>query len=135
MANRKKYLVDTSVISAMFRRNEDAKKVLDSLKQEDSFICDISVLEILVGCHTVSRREQALCFLEVFGQLKSNETVSNKAIQLMARYCVQHPGQPQFMLADCLIAAYALSYKMELLTFNKRDFDFIQGISIHPMSK
>jgi predicted nucleic acid-binding protein len=119
----------------MFRRNEAAKKALDSLKQEDSFICDISILEILAGCHTVARREQALRFLEVFGQLKSNEAVSNKAIQLMARYCVQHLGQPQFMLPDCLIAAYALSYKMELLTFNKKDFDFIQGISIHPMSK
>lgn len=135
MANRKKYLVDTSVIIAMFRRNEEAKKALDSLKQENTFICDISVLEILTGCHTVSRRDQALRFLEVFGQLKSNETVSGKAIRLMARYCIQHPGQPQFMLPDCLIAAYALSYRMELLTFNKKDFDFIQGISIHPMSK
>ncbi|MDR2813104.1 MAG: hypothetical protein LBB79_00385 [Prevotellaceae bacterium] len=43
MANRKKYLVDTSVVIAMFRRNENAKKALDSLKQEDAFICDISI--------------------------------------------------------------------------------------------
>lgn len=29
----------------------------------------------------------------------------------------------------------ALFYNMELLTFNKKDFEFIQGVSIHPLSK
>jgi predicted nucleic acid-binding protein len=123
------------VIIALFRRNEDAQKALDSLCQGDAFVCDITVLEILAGCSTVERREQALNFLEVFGYLKSNESVSDKAVQLMKRYCIQRMEQPSLMLPDCLIAAYALSYKMELLTFNKKDFEFIQGISIHPMSK
>ena len=135
MANRKKCLVDTSVIIALFRRNENAQKALDSLWQGDAFICDITVLEVLAGCFTVERRKQAMNFLEVFGQLKSSETVSDKAIQLMMRYCVQRVEQPPLMLPDCLIAAYALSYKMEMLTFNKKDFSFIQGISIHPMSR
>jgi predicted nucleic acid-binding protein len=48
-------LVDTSVIIALFRKNEDAKKVLDSLNQEDVYICDITIMEILAGCFTVKR--------------------------------------------------------------------------------
>ena len=56
-------------------------------------------------------------------------------MQLMKRYCVQLPGKPILRLADCLIAAYAVYHKMDLLTFNKKDFDFIQGISIHHLSK
>jgi predicted nucleic acid-binding protein len=128
-------LVDTSVIIALFRKNEDAKKVLDSLNQEDVYICDITIMEILAGCFTVERREQAMNYLDVFGQLRNNESVSDKAVQLMKRYCIQRTGQPLLMLPDCLIAAYSLVYKMELLTFNKKDFDFIQGIDIHPISK
>ena len=86
MATGKKYLVDTSVLIALFRKNEAAKAALDSLVVNDTYI-------------------------------------------------LKQPNQPILRLADCLIAAFAIHYKMELLTFNKKDFDFIKAISIHPLSK
>jgi predicted nucleic acid-binding protein len=135
MANRKKCLVDTSVLIALFRKNDDAKNVLDSLFANGTYICDITLLEILAGCFTVEKREYALILLDVYGLLKNNESVSEKSIQLMKRYCIHRSGQPILRLADCLIAAFAVHYKMELLTFNKKDFDFIQEIAIHPLSK
>jgi len=135
MANRKKCLVDTSVLIALFRRNEDAKIALNSLSANDAYICDITFLEILAGCFTAEKREYALNFLDVYGLLKNNEKISEKSMQLMKRYCVQRSGQPVLRLADCLIASFAMHYKMELLTFNKKDFDFMQDIRIHPLSK
>ena len=135
MATRKKYLVDTSVIIALFRKSEDAKVALNALNANETYICDITFMEILAGCSTVEKREYAVEFLDEYGLLKNNEYVSEKAMLLMKRYCIQRSGQPMIRLADCLIAAFALYYKMELLTFNKKDFDFIQGISIHPLSK
>jgi len=135
MANRKKCLVDTSVLIALFRKNEDAKVALDSLTPGSAYICDITFLEILAGCFTAEKREHALNLLEVYGLLKFHEGVSDKSMQLMKRYCVQIFGQPILRLADCLIASYAICYKMELLTFNKKDFDYIHGIAIHPLSK
>jgi predicted nucleic acid-binding protein len=135
MANRNKCLVDTSVLIALFRKNEDAKVALESLFASDTYICDITLLEILTGCFTVEKREYALNLLDVYGLLKNNENVSDKSVQLMKRYCIQRSGQPILKLADCLIASFTLFYKMELLTFNKKDFNFIQGISIHPLSK
>lgn len=135
MANRKKCLVDTSVLIALFRKNNDAKAALDSLAANHSYICDITFLEILAGCFTLEKREHALRLLEAYGLLKNNEEISDKSIQLMKRYCIQRSGQPTLRLADCLIAAFAMYHKMELLTFNKKDFDFIQGISIHSQSK
>ena len=135
MANRAKCLVDTSVLIALFRKNEEAKVALGSLVASDSYICDITLLEILTGCFTVEKREYALNLLDAFGLLKNNERVSDQSTQLMKRYCIQRPGQPILRLADCLIAAFALHYKMELLTFNRKDFNFIQGISIHLLSK
>ena len=135
MANRKKCLVDTSVLIALFRKNEEAKRALDDIEQEDAYICDITFMEILAGCPNVEKREYAIKMLGAYGLLKNNEKVSDKSIQLMKRYCIQRSGQPQVRLADCLIAAFAVVHKMELLTFNKKDFDFIQGIVINSMSK
>jgi predicted nucleic acid-binding protein len=135
MASRKKYLVDTSVLIALFRKNEDAKFALDSLTPEDTFICDITFLEILAGCSSASKREHANTLLETYGLLKNNEKISDLSLHLMNRYCIRQQGQPMLRLADCLIAAFAVFHKMDLLTFNKRDFDFIHGVSIHPLSK
>jgi predicted nucleic acid-binding protein len=135
MANRKKCLVDTSVLIALFRKNDEAKAALDRLNAGSAYVCDITLMEILAGCFTAERRDSALHFLEAFGLLKNNEDVSDKALQLMKRYCIQRDGQPMLRLADCLIAAFAVYHKMELLTFNKKDFDFIKGISIHALSK
>ena len=135
MANKKKYLVDTSVIIALFRGSEDAKQSLSSLKPGSAYICDITMLEILTGCSTSEKREAAIQSLDVFGLLLGSDSVSNKAIQLMKRYCVRRTGQPQMMLPDCLIASYSTCYDMTLLTFNQKDFEFIQEINLHPQSK
>lgn len=135
MANRKKYLVDTSVLIALFRKNIDAKNALDSLVANDVYICDVTFLEILAGCSTADKRDYALKYLDAYGLLKNSEKVSEKSMELMKRYCIQRPKQPMLRLPDCLIAGFALQYDMELLTFNKKDFQFIEGISICPLSK
>jgi predicted nucleic acid-binding protein len=135
MANRKKCLVDTSALIALFRKNEDAKVALDTLIASNTYISDITFMEILAGCFTAERREYAINVLEAYGLLKNNEKISDVSMQLMKRYCIQRTGQPVLRLADCLIAAFAVYYKMELLTFNKKDFDFIKGIYIHKLSK
>ena len=135
MATRKKYLVDTSVLIALFRKDEFAKVVLNSLVANDTYICDITFLELLAGCSTVEKRNYILDSLEAYSLLKYNKTLSDRSVQLMKRYCIQRSGQPILRLTDCLIAAFSMYYKMELLTFNKKDFDFIEGISLHPLSK
>jgi len=53
-------LVDTSVLIALFRRNDEAKLALETLTSGNAYVCDITVLEILAGCVTSERREQAL---------------------------------------------------------------------------
>ena len=135
MATGKKCLVDTSVLIALFRKNEDAKLALDTLVANDTYISDVTFLEIIAGCSTIQKREIALNSLKAYRLLKNNEKISDLSIQLMKRYCIQRTGQPVLKLADCLIAAFAVYHKMELLTFNKKDFDFIKGIYIHLLSK
>jgi predicted nucleic acid-binding protein len=131
MATGKKYLVDTSVLIALFRKNEGAKIALDTLTASETYISDVTFLEILAGCSTVQKRDCALNSLKAYNVLRNNEKISDISIQLMKRYCIQRTGQPVLRLADCLIAAFALYHKMELLIFNKKDFAFIQNIHLH----
>jgi len=135
MAIGKKYLVDTSVLIALFRKKEEAKNVLGTFIANDTYICDITLLEILAGCSTSEKRDYALNLLDAFGLLKNNEKVSDKSMLLMKRYCIQQYREPTLRLADCLIAAFAICHKMELLTFNKKDFEFIQDLNIHHLSR
>jgi len=128
-------LVDTSVLIALLRKNEEAKVALECLVANNTYICDVTFLEVLVGCRTAEKREYALDLLNEYKLLKNNEKISDKSMQLMRRYCIQRPEQPMLRLADCLIAAFAVYHKMELLTFNKKDFDFMQDVVIHPLSK
>ena len=69
MASTKKCLVDSSVLIALFRRNEIAKLALDSLSVNNTYICDITLLEILAGCSIVEKREYALNSLKTYGLL------------------------------------------------------------------
>ena len=135
MAIRKKCLVDTSVIIALLRKNEQAREVLSSMLQDNAFVCDITILEVLAGCSSVEKRSLAESALEVYGQLTNNGVISSRAIQLMKRYCIRRAEQPPLLLPDCLIASYALYYDLELLTFNKKDFAYIHGIKIHSLSR
>ena len=75
MVYREKCLVDTSVLIALFRKNEDAKTALGGLIASDTYICDITLLEILAGCFTVEKREYATNLLDAFGLLKNNELI------------------------------------------------------------
>ena len=59
---------------------------------------------------------------DTYGLLKNSEKVSDKSIQLMSRYCIRRPNRATLRLADCLIAAFAVYHKMELLTFNEMVF-------------
>jgi len=109
--------------------------VLEMLNVNETCICDVTFLEIMAGCGTVQKRENAVNALRAYKLLNNNEKISEISMQLMKRYCVQQTGQSILRLGDCLIASFALYHKMELLTFNKKDFDFIKGLYVHKMSK
>jgi len=102
-------LVDTSVLIALFRKNEDAKIALDTLAANDAYICDITFMEILTGCANVEKREYAISLLEAYGLLKNNERISDISIQLMKRYCIQRTGQPLLRFITPDLAQFKMS--------------------------
>jgi len=57
-----------------------------------------------------------------------NPEISAKAIHLMQKYV---SGQQIITVPDCLIAATAIVTGFPLLTYNKKDFDFITGVKFY----
>ncbi len=67
---------------------------------------------------------QHLSFLVNFPVTKS---ISVKFIELMETYCLSH----KLSLPDAMIAATSMIHRLELYTLNRKDFQFIPGITLY----
>ena len=66
---------------------------------------------------------------ELFNQLNRiyiDREVNRKAEEIMFQYRGRRPKIP-----DCLIAATALVFNLEIYTLNIKDFDYISGVKLY----
>ena len=57
-----------------------------------------------------------------------NPIISEKAIEIMRLYV---SGQQIISVPDCLIAATSIITGYPLFTYNKKDFNFIEGVNFY----
>ena len=119
-------LLDSNILIAAFRRNEDAVSFL-SKKNFNFVISDITTMELFAGCKTVEKRKEMESILNFYARAPFTQNVSRKAITLIKRYAV---STKTLHFPDLLIAATALNYKLPLKTLNTKDFDFIREITL-----
>ncbi|NCA86754.1 MAG: type II toxin-antitoxin system VapC family toxin [Clostridia bacterium] len=119
-------LLDSNILIAAFRRNEDAVSILSN-KNFNFAISDITTMELFAGCKTVEKRKEMENILKFYAQAPFTQNVSQKAIALIKRYAV---SRNTLHLPDILIAATALNYNLPLKTLNTKDFDFIREITL-----
>ncbi len=125
MAKKKIILCDTDVLIEHFHGNENIVKELDSLGFERLSISVISVGEIYFG---MRKRETASTkdLIRRFNLLHIDKTTSQIFIQLMLGYKSKGISVP-----DALIAATALTQRVELFTLNRADYNFIEGLKLY----
>lgn len=123
----KKILLDSSVVVDFIRVNNKASTIFQKLLNLGYQLC-ISVMthtELYSGKSVwespVARKELEfiLSGLQIF---KLDEKVSKKAGNLKATYHIE--------IADAIIAATAIAYKLELATLNTKDFAKIKGLKL-----
>ena len=71
----------------------------------------------------LSRIKSQLQHLEI---MDLNKEITKIAINLIEKYAKSHG----LHIPDALIAATSICYRMELLTYNIKDFIFIEGIRL-----
>lgn len=82
----------------------------------------------MVGCQNKAELRVLDHFLNRFQIIKLNAKISDTAIDLLRRYRLSHG----LLIADCLIAATALSLDSAFATKNQRDYRFIAGLQLLP---
>jgi len=117
-------IIDSCVLIKAFRKNSEANNDLKEIINHTAYSV-ITQLELLVGANTLLKKDAVIKIFESYYGIPLSPAISRKAIQIMQTYIT---GQRTVSVPDCLIAATSLITGFPLLTYNKKDFDFIEGI-------
>jgi predicted nucleic acid-binding protein len=110
-----------------FRKDTLAYNDLKEIKNHTAYSV-ITWLELLIGANTPVKKEAINKIFESYYGIPLNEKISLKAIEIMQTYITD---KQIISVPDCLIAATSIVTGYPLLTYNKKDFDFIEGITFH----
>ena len=125
----KQILIDTDILIDVLRGIDTAINRLQN--ESKTALLSISVvteMELMVGCRNKSEQQKLTVFLNNYGILKINESISDQAVELLRQYRLSHG----LLIPDALIAATALSLDIPLLTKNQSDYRFITGVNLLP---
>ena len=120
-------IVDTCVFIKAFRNDLQAKNDLKKIEGNTAYSV-ITQLELLVGANTAGKKDTITKIFETYYGIPVNSSISEVAVQLMLKYI---SGQKIISVPDCLIAASSMVTGLPLLTYNKKDFDFIEGVKLY----
>ena len=98
---------------------------LDELGFDRLYLSVISEAEMYVGMKR-SEKRRTVETINKFNVIGLDAEISRRLLNLIWEHYTKRPG-----IADMIIAATALTYPVELFTFNKKDFDFVEGITFY----
>ena len=119
-------LIDTDVLVWMTRGHVGAAVRLQSLTKWR--ISAVTYMELAQGCRDkleLARMRKGLTMSQT-EILPLNETISDRAMQLVDAYALSHGLQ----MGDALIAATALIHGETVLTSNAKHFNAIDGLAV-----
>ena len=120
-------IVDSCVFIKAFRKDADAIRDLKAISANTAYSV-ITQLELLIGANTIAKKEAIKKIFESYYGIPLNPIISEKSIEIMQIYV---SGQQIISVPDCLIAATSIITGYPLLTYNKKDFNFIDGVNFY----
>lgn len=119
-------LCDTNIIIELYKGNASVVKSLKAIGQENIVVSIITSGELLYGAlnkRELSRISNDMSHLNV---LEVSRPVCDTFMNLMMKYSLSH----NLNLPDGLIAATAIAHDTPLYTLNRKDFHYIEGITM-----
>src|SRR5450759_942838 len=120
-------IVDSCVLIKAFRKDINAINDLKEISGHTAYSI-ITQLELLIGASTITKKEVINKIFESYYGIPLNPLISAKGVEIMQKYVT---GQQIISVPDCLIAATSIITGFPLLTYNKEDFDFIEGVNFY----
>ena len=120
-----KIVCDTNILIEILKGDDKTVRKTESLEGELS-ISSISVMELFYGAFDKAEQRKLERFVALFRIVHVDQSISRRATELVRRYAKSHGLD----IPDSLIAATAMESGAKLLTYNIRDFRFIERLSL-----
>ncbi len=122
-------VLDTDILIDAGRKDIDAITCLRKIEQQSSIaISSVTQMELIVGCGNKNELRDLDKFLKRFQVIKLNDYISDMTVSLLMRYRLSHG----LLIADALIAATAISFRLPFVSKNQRDYRFIPDLELLP---
>jgi len=118
-------VLDTNVLIEILKGNEKTIKKVESFT-DTLCISSISVMELYYGALNKTELNKLEKFVSLFNIIHLNENISKSSTKLIKHYAKSH----SLDIPDGLIASTVLENDAVLLTYNLKDFKYIEGINL-----
>jgi len=119
-------LCDTNIIIEVLKGNEKTIKIIEDIGLENIAISSVTVMELYFGAFNKRELSKIKKHLNALNILHFDNDISGLALSLIENYSKSHGLQ----IPDAIIAATALSFELKLFTFNLKDFQYIDGLTL-----
>ncbi|MGQ0543195.1 MAG: PIN domain-containing protein [Blastocatellia bacterium] len=117
------HLLDTNVLSKIFYGDAKVKEFVDGI---DAGIETVVYIELIQGSISKKDKDRIRKSLAQVKYYSLTSDIAIQAIELIDKYSSTNG----LFLADALIASTALTYDLMLVTYNRKDFKFITGLTV-----
>ena len=118
--------VDTNIVIEYIKKRDNEKIIefVDSF--ERVYINDIVIMELYQGARDKRELTYIKKNLMKFEVLKPNQEIISLARKILDRYTLSHNTK----IMDALIASTVIMYNIDLYTFNKKDFRYLEQVNL-----
>jgi len=116
-------LLDTNILIEYLKGD---KSLIEPYHFEELFINDIVVMELYQGARSKSDLNFIVKNISDFKILKSHDEIMKLATALVKEYNLSH----NMKMMDAIIASTAMVYDMKLMSLNRKDFIYLDGLSL-----
>ena len=120
-------LCDTNILIEFYKSDTRVINTLKTIGQENFSISVITQAELFYGAKNKTELYQLKNHLSSCLRHSITEDISALFVDLMLRYSLSH----KVTIPDMLIAATAITHKIQLYTLNIKDFNFIPELSLY----
>ncbi len=125
MEEKSEVIIDTDILIKIYRGSNKHKSVLEKLSSKLIISC-ITEMELLIGCRNKKMQDDIGENLQLYTVLPINTQIISIANDLIKKYSFSN----KLSIADNFIAATAIFNSLKLYTDNKKDFTFIDELTL-----
>ncbi len=120
-----KIVLDTNILIEILKNNTQTLRAVEALEGEFC-ISAITVMELYFGARDETELAKLKKFIEIFHLIDIDSAISNQAVLLIEKYAKSH----HLDIPDALIASSAIVNDTLLMTYNHKDFKYINGLKL-----